>query len=122
MKALVGDKEIKLIRASDIQMRPPEFVKRSVAYGLRSGDFADLDPKIKKKLRRLMGRISEASYRRGVQQAIACGTTAEVARILRFERDLGICYRCEDAKANGISSPDERLFIEYPVISDLGLG
>jgi hypothetical protein len=41
-----------------------DFDPCSVAYGLKSGDLDSLSPAARKKLIRLMSRISEASYRR----------------------------------------------------------
>ena len=43
------------------------FDSTSVAYPLALDEFSDIDPSTKKKLLRLMARISEASFRRGFQ-------------------------------------------------------
>ena len=44
-----------------------DFTSKSVAYGLSNGEFVGMDKKKVRKLRKLMARISEASYRRGLQ-------------------------------------------------------
>ena len=112
--------ELKITRMSDIQIRSPDFVTTSVAFGMRHNDLKFLDPKVKKKLIRLIARISEASYRRGVQQAIAMNVTAEIAQILRFDRSLDDSPRGEDAKPSEFSAR-ERLFVEYQVLYEIGL-
>ena len=48
--------------------KPSDFIDSSVAYGLHHGEFDNLNDDTKRKLIRLMARISEASYRRGFQQ------------------------------------------------------
>ena len=44
-----------------------DFIKESIAYGLKLGEFENLDKEVKRKLLKLMSRISERSYRRGFQ-------------------------------------------------------
>lgn len=44
-----------------------DFIDRSVAFGLKFGEFATLDKSTREKLILLMARISEKSYRRGFQ-------------------------------------------------------
>ena len=45
-----------------------EFSKHHYAYPLRRGEFDHLSKQDRKKLRRLIARIAERSYRRGAQQ------------------------------------------------------
>lgn len=45
-----------------------EYTKKHYAYPLSRGEFDHLSPQDRKKLRRLMARIAERSYRRGAQQ------------------------------------------------------
>lgn len=47
-----------------------DFISSSSVYGLKEFEFSDLPDKQKIKLKRLMARIMERAYRRGVQQAI----------------------------------------------------
>lgn len=56
-----------------MQKMASDFVPGSVLYGLRVHEFDHLPEKDRKKLVRLMARISEASYRRGFQQGAVVG-------------------------------------------------
>lgn len=49
-------------------MRSP--IREGVAKGLHEGEFADLTPACRQKLLTLMARISESSFRRGLQHGI----------------------------------------------------
>jgi hypothetical protein len=53
-----------------------DFEARSVAYGLKEGEFENLPPLVRRKLIRLMARIAEQSYRRGFQHGAAFGDKA----------------------------------------------
>jgi hypothetical protein len=55
------------------QMPKSSFNTKSVAYGLRDGEFSELPEKTKKKLVKLMARLSEQAYRRGFQQGHTLG-------------------------------------------------
>ena len=46
------------------------FTASSSKYGLKEGEFDEIPHKMRKKLIRLIARIMEKAYRRGVQQAI----------------------------------------------------
>ena len=48
-------------------MTKGDFLPGTSAYGLRLGEFEELTPATKKKLVRMMARIMERAYRRGVQ-------------------------------------------------------
>lgn len=47
-----------------------DFVNGSSAYGLEYGEFKNLPESTKKKIVKMMARVMERAYRRGVQQAI----------------------------------------------------
>lgn len=101
-----------------------DFHEGSAAHGLRMWEFNDIDPEKKKKLLRLMARIMEKSYRRGVQQALHLERKGALANLYsekalsdyRYEKDLD--------KSIGIdgfnSSSLERLWIENRVLFELG--
>ena len=86
----------------------------SVMDGLRFGEFEALPKLVKKRLIKLMSRISEASYRRGAQQAMW----------LPFEHECDHKWRFSNlSKSKGIDKPRckyeaemtsaERFDIEY---------
>jgi hypothetical protein len=49
------------------------YIKGTLLSGFKPGEFDDLPEKTKRRLVRLMARISEKSYRRGCQQALTTG-------------------------------------------------
>lgn len=68
----------------------------SVIDGLRDEEFEMFPNSTKKKLMKLMSRISEASYRRGVQQAL----------YLPFEHECDHAWRFSDlSKSKGMDKP-----------------
>ncbi len=98
-----------------------DFESSSVAYGLRQREFDDLSERTRKKLVRLMSRISEASFRRGYQHGrfqTQRGKVEVDPAILRFDKSLNQSPWAETAK--GGMSADERLFCEYGVLMHLG--
>jgi len=101
-----------------------DFSRMSVANGLRRQEFDNLPAATKKKLVRLIARISEASFRRGLQH----GNTDD-------KNPLKLRKRLDIAKWRASSSLDvsqsahgrmkhtslARLGMEYGVLRDLGL-
>lgn len=101
-----------------------DFIKSSVAYGMKQNELDDLPKGVKKKLIRLMARISEASYRRGFQQGVVFKeerpkTITNDLWKWRFEQSL------DKAKGgdgfNGVLKSQERLFLEYGELREIGL-
>jgi hypothetical protein len=106
-----------------------DFAAYSVAHGLKNREFADLDERTKRKLVRLMARISEKSYRRGFQQGHTFRehdvATVDPAK-LRFNVSLERSPYTDAIDEKGhwhVKSGHtviERLFMEYGVLSHLG--
>ena len=107
-------------------MTSGDFNSRSAAYGLKEGEFDDLDPKVKKRLLKLMSRISEMSYRRGAQHGafLIGGVTEgqEYERIAkwRFRSSLDRSVGVDGRKV--VTDAMKRLFIEYKCLSRIGFG
>lgn len=110
---------VKIIRGSGLEPSPSDFTEDSIANGLRFGAFDDLNPKVRKKLIRLLYRLNEKAYRRGVQHGVVLCPDNDTAVKLRFFRSLELSPRAEDA--NGAEAARDRLFMEYPVLRDIGL-
>jgi len=80
------------------------------------GEFEDLPKSTKRKLVKLMARISEKSYRRGVQQALAVGFTHKSVSDWRYG-DMN--------KSKGIDTPctfstKDRFFQQNSEITQVG--
>ncbi len=45
-------------------------ITSGIAYGLHESEFADIDPTTREKLLRVVARVSECSFRRGLQHGI----------------------------------------------------
>ena len=101
------------------------FTKFSIADGLEPNEFNFLDDDIKQKLIKLMARISEKSYRRGLQHGslgIAIVDPAE----LRFNvsPDYSPFTDVADKNGNWVNNKEssiDRLKMEYGVLRDIGL-
>ena len=101
------------------------FTEFSIANGLEPNEFYFLDDDIKQKLIKLMARISEKSYRRGLQHGslgIAIVDPAE----LRFNVSPDYSPFTDVADENGNwfndkQSAIDRLKMEYGVLRDIGL-
>ena len=93
----------------------PIYDSSHIALGLKEADFEALSTATKKKLIRLMSRVSEYSYRRGFQHGCIQPKRNSVKKMdpvtLRFMRSLD---RSPDAVtgSRGMSSK-ERLFVNY---------
>ena len=102
------------------------FVENSIAQGFKPHEFSDLDTDVKNKLIKLMARISEKSYRRGLQHGslgIAIVDPAE----LRFNVSSDYSPFTDSVGKNGEwvndkQSAIDRLKMEYGVLRDIGLG
>lgn len=102
-------------------MSKSDFTEDSVAHGLKLDEFSELPERQKRRLLKLIAQISEASYRRGVQQA----------RTLKIEFTSNELYEMR-YKVPLSQSPDilhrppqsqtalARLRGEYGVLKDLG--
>jgi hypothetical protein len=95
------------------------FNSANAMYGLELGEFEHLPVDTKKKLVRLIARIAEKAYRRGLQQGVVF-TKSGALRVSpgawRFETNLDKAPRGEDGfvpKCCGTSI--ERLFVEVPL-------
>ena len=101
------------------------FTEFSIANGLEPNEFYFLDDDIKQKLIKLMARISEKSYRRGLQHGslgIAIVDPAE----LRFNvsPDYSPFTDVVDKDGNWVNNKEssiDRLKMEYGVLRDIGL-
>jgi hypothetical protein len=80
----------------------PEMIA-TIHRGFYKKEFADLDPAIRKRLLRLMARISESSYRRGFQQGVSAVTTGRRVKI----RDLAH-WRLVTPLDKSVAPHDER--------------
>jgi hypothetical protein len=96
-----------------------DFISTSVAYGLKEDAFAHLSERDRKRLVRLMARISEKSYRRGVQHGalLTGGISKDKIAKWRFDASLD--------SSPWVGSPmiqksTERLFMEAGVLRELG--
>ena len=101
-----------------------DFSINSVCHGLHEGEFETLPAATRRKLVKLMARISEASYRRGFQQGVVLNNAAPET----IPPDLADWrYRQSLAKSiggdgwKGMNDSIERLFCEYRVLTDVGL-
>jgi len=92
-----------------------EFSTRSVAGGLKYREFGSLDTRTKKKLIKLMARISESSYRRGFQHG-TLGIHIIDPVTLRFDRSLD---KSPYTDTKGGHTSKERLEMEYHVLRQL---
>lgn len=73
----------------------PDFTKNSVCRGLKMNEFRNIAPATRRKLVKLMARLAERSYRRGVQQALSVGCIHQVSdwRHSSLEKSVGIDTR-----------------------------
>lgn len=106
-------------------MKQSVFMKNSVAHGCEYGEFAHLSEKDKKKLIKIMSKVMERAYRRGVQQAL----TVPRDRMNQdfFDKDLGLYnwrYEKRLSTSEGIdgfkTKSIERLFMEDPCLIEIG--
>jgi hypothetical protein len=96
-------------------MTTGDFTKRGVAHGLKFGEFDALPAGTKTKLVRLMSRIAEKSYRRGLQHG-TLDLTVDPAK-LRFEVSLDKSPFTDGA---GGDTAIERLFMECGALRHIG--
>jgi hypothetical protein len=73
-------------------METTDFIEGSILHGLKFDEFIDLPEPTRRKLVNLMARLSEKSYRRGVQQALTIGCIHDVCdwRYGPLEKSIGI--------------------------------
>lgn len=95
-------------------------------HGLDEGEFDHLDEKTKKKLIRLMSRIMERAYKRGVQQAVTLVESGKKFPVLengstlykwRYEKSLDKSYGIHEWF---VTSSIERLMMEEPDLIEIG--
>jgi ribosome biogenesis protein Tsr3 len=70
------------------------FPKNSICHGLQYDEFVDLPKSTKRKLLKLMSRLSEKSYRRGVVQAVLLKPSKDQAYHIQdidINKSKGIC-------------------------------
>ena len=101
------------------------FVENSIARGFKPYEFSDLDDDVKKKLIKLMSRISEKSYRRGLQHG-SLGIAIVDPAYLRFNVSPDYSPFTDVIGKNGKWMNDkqsaiDRLKMEYGVLRDIGL-
>lgn len=95
------------------------YSRRSVAHGLAPDIFAALPLPQRRRLVRLLARVSEASFRRGYQHGVECGPQRRIEpHTLRFERSLDRAP-WPDNPRHAAPVQDE-LFTQYPVLRELG--
>lgn len=104
-------------------MKTP-FIKNSVAYPLQKDEFSHLNDKDKKKLVRLMARISEKSYRRGLQHGAEGVNIVDPAH-LRFKVSLDESpftdtVNEKDKWINDRRKSIDRLWMEFGVLRNIG--
>ena len=101
------------------------FTKFSIADGLEPNEFYFLDDDIKQKLIKLMARISEKSYRRGLQHG-SFGIAVVDPAHLRFNisPEYSPLTDIVDKDGNWVNNKEssiDRLKMEYGVLRDIGL-
>ena len=95
-----------------------DFEKYSVAHGLKMHEFMSLPIRLKKRLVRLMARISEKSFRRGFQHGKECKAPVVMPPAdFRFDTPLD-----KSPSIHGYPgySSIERLFMEFSVLQHIG--
>ena len=100
-----------------------DFQTQSVAFGYSYYDFLQFSDDDKEKIVRLLARISEQSFRRGFQQGChmqARGKVAIKPEVWRFDAPVDDSQDPESPHGRS-STIRDRLFENYPVLSDLGL-
>jgi hypothetical protein len=92
-----------------------DFIKRSILHGLKRDEFRDMPPTTRRKLVKLMARLAEKSYRRGVQQALSVGCIHPVSdwRYGALEKSVGIDTRSTETAI-------ERLFEQNSELRQVG--
>lgn len=101
------------------------FTKFSIADGLEPNEFNFLDDDVKQKLIKLMARISEKSYRRGLQHG-SFGIAVVDPAYLRFNvsPEYSPLTDITDKDGNWVNNKEssiDRLKMEYGVLRDIGL-
>jgi protein involved in sex pheromone biosynthesis len=101
------------------------FSPHSIVYGLKHGEFLAMDKALKKKLLKIMARISEKSYRRGLQHGSLSTMTVDPA-YLRFNVSPDYSPFTDVVGKNGKwmnnkQSSLDRLLMEYGGLQDIGL-
>lgn len=97
-------------------------IREGIAKGLHEGEFADLTPACRKKLLTLMARISESSFRRGLQHGIYFTEKGIPLRTdpwtFRYKGtlDKSPCINSKGWTPTAL----ERLYYEYSILSNLG--
>ena len=96
-----------------------DFISTSIAYGLKEDAFEHLSDRDKKRLVRLMARLAEKSYRRGVQHGavLAKGMSEDAMVKWRFERNLDTSPWVDSPT---VQKSIERLFMESGVLREIG--
>ncbi|HEY3526787.1 MAG TPA: hypothetical protein VGK47_11355 [Nitrososphaeraceae archaeon] len=99
-----------------------DFVDSSSKFGLKEHEFCTLNPERKQKLVRLMARIMERAYRRGVQQTLALKEKGTIDEWIidnphsyRYDKSLAISIGLDGFTSSSI----ERLFMEEK-LQDIG--
>ncbi len=100
------------------------FVENSIAIGFKPHEFSDLDTDVKNKLIKLMSRISEKSYRRGLQHG-SLGIAIVDPAHLRFNVSPDYSPFTDvvgknNEWVNDKQSAIDRLKMEYGVLRDIG--
>jgi hypothetical protein len=92
-----------------------DFTRNSVVYGLKEDAFEHLSDRDKKRLVRLMARLAEKSYRRGVQHGslLTKGMSEDVMVKWRFEPSLDTSPWID---SRTVQKSIERLFMEAGVL------
>lgn len=101
------------------------FTEFSIAHGLKENEFYSLDDDVKQKLIKLMARISEKSYRRGLQHG-SFGIAVVDPAHLRFNisPEYSPLTDIADKEGNWVNNKEssiDRLKMEYGVLRDIGL-
>jgi len=102
-----------------------QFSDHSVVHGLKHGEFLAMDKALKKKLLKIMARISEKSYRRGLQHG-SLGIAVVDPAELRFNVSPDYSPYTDIVGKNGKwvnnkQSSLDRLLMEYGGLQDIGL-
>lgn len=101
------------------------FAAYSVARGFSEDEFAAIDPRLKRKLLRLMARIAEKSYRRGYQQGEYLNRPENIGDEWRIN-PADLRHRTNLDVSPGVDSKHykttslERLDMECGVLRELG--
>lgn len=101
-------------------MKTSDFLPSSVAYKLPRKCFADLTPRQKSRVLRLVAQVSEKSYRRGLQHGVVLSAEKAIVKDVAIFRYTPAMDKSPDADGFRTLTSVERVQQEYIVLHALG--